>query len=57
VIAPAFADPADATAFKTLSSAFPDRQIIQIEALDLVHGGGGIHCVTQQQPAIPVLDS
>jgi agmatine deiminase len=50
VVVPIFDDPMDATAFHAIQAAFPDRQIIQIEALDLSHGGGGIHCITQQQP-------
>jgi agmatine deiminase len=48
---PAFRDPADQTAYRTLVAAFPDRQVVQIEAVDIVVGGGGIHCITQQEPA------
>ncbi len=33
--------------------AFPNREIIQIEASDLVHGGGGVRSVTRPQPAPP----
>jgi agmatine deiminase len=51
VIMPAFRDPADQTAYRTLVAAFPDRQVVQIEAVDIVVGGGGIHCITQQEPA------
>jgi agmatine deiminase len=40
----------DATAFHAIQSAFPDRQIVEIDAADLIYGGGGIHCITQQQP-------
>jgi agmatine/peptidylarginine deiminase len=25
---------------------------MQIDALDIVQGGGGIHCITQQEPAV-----
>ena len=34
-----------------LANLFPDRDILQIDALDIVEGGGGIHCITQQEPA------
>jgi agmatine deiminase len=51
VVVPMFDDPMDDAAFDTLSAAFPDRHPIQIDAGDLVYGGGGIHCLTQQQPA------
>jgi agmatine deiminase len=29
---------------------FPDKEIIQINPIAINRGGGGIHCVTQQQP-------
>ncbi|HEY0836278.1 MAG TPA: agmatine deiminase family protein [Azospirillum sp.] len=52
VVMPAFEDFADDEAFRTVRRAFPDREVIQIPALDIVRGGGGIHCITQQQPAV-----
>jgi agmatine deiminase len=51
VVMPGFQDPADAPAFRQVAHAFPDRRIVQVDALDLVQGGGGIHCITQQEPA------
>ncbi|HLY55155.1 MAG TPA: agmatine deiminase family protein [Stellaceae bacterium] len=51
VIAPAFDDPMDRVAAETLARVFPDRMIVQVPALDILAGGGGIHCITQQQPA------
>jgi agmatine deiminase len=50
IIMPGFADAMDAAAYKTLGAAFPDREVVQVDAADLLHGGGGIHCITQQQP-------
>ncbi|MDX6751414.1 agmatine deiminase family protein [Geminicoccaceae bacterium 1502E] len=51
VVMPAFDDPADKVAYKAVAAAFPDREVVQIEASDLLHGGGGIHCITQQEPS------
>jgi agmatine deiminase len=51
VILPGFEDAADLEAYRTLRRLFPRRQVIQIPALDIVAGGGGIHCLTQAQPA------
>ncbi|MBX6320920.1 MAG: agmatine deiminase family protein [Rhodospirillaceae bacterium] len=53
VIVPAFEDPQDRRAFEACAKAFPDRQVVQVPASDIVYGGGGIHCITQQQPAGP----
>jgi agmatine deiminase len=50
IVVPIFDDPMDAAAFHAIQAAFPDRQIVEIEAGDLIYGGGGIHCITQQQP-------
>jgi agmatine deiminase len=50
IVVPIFGDPMDAAAFHAIQNAFPDRQIVEIDVGDLVYGGGGIHCITQQQP-------
>ena len=50
VIMPAFDNANDEPARSVLTSCFPDRDIMQIEALDIIAGGGGIHCLTQQEP-------
>jgi agmatine deiminase len=52
LIMPSFGDPCDEAAFRIFHSLFPERKIIQLLADDLVIGGGGIHCVTQQEPAV-----
>lgn len=51
LVMPAFDDPNDEKARKVLADCFPARDILQIDALDIVQGGGGIHCITQQEPA------
>jgi agmatine deiminase len=50
VVMPSFGDPMDQAARETLARLFPDRRLVQIPALDILHGGGGIHCITQQRP-------
>ena len=53
VIAPTFNDPdADAAAQAVLSDVFPGRVVVGVPARDILLGGGGIHCITQQQPAV-----
>ena len=51
VVAPCFDDPRDEEARATLAAAFPDLTIASVLAFDILHGGGGIHCITQQEPA------
>jgi agmatine deiminase len=51
LIMPSFDDPNDEAARATLAALFPDRAISVVPALAIVRGGGGIHCITQQQPA------
>ncbi|OCQ93915.1 agmatine deiminase AguA [Oscillatoriales cyanobacterium USR001] len=51
VIMPEFGDSdADENARKTLVKLFPKREVIQLNIDTLAAGGGGIHCVTQQEP-------
>ncbi len=52
VIIPAFDDPNDEAARSVLADCFPQRDMVQIDALDIVEGGGGIHCITQQEPQV-----
>lgn len=52
VIMPCFNDPADGAAIRTIAKAFPSRRLVDIDASALVLGGGGIHCITQQQPSL-----
>jgi len=52
IIMPVFNDSADKAAIATLEKAFPAHQMVPVYALDLFYGGGGIHCITQQQPIL-----
>ncbi|WP_299866672.1 agmatine deiminase family protein [uncultured Hoeflea sp.] len=40
----------DDAAVATFQDAFPDRRIVQVDIRDICWNGGGIHCMTQQQP-------
>jgi len=42
---------ADRNAGDALQKAFPDREIVQLNADAIAAGGGTIHCTTQQEPA------
>ena len=51
VVMPSFNDEkADNNAKKILETAFPDRKIVAINGIDILMGGGNVHCITQQQP-------
>ncbi|MEM9254780.1 MAG: agmatine deiminase family protein [Pseudomonadota bacterium] len=53
VFTPLFGDRvADESAVKKLADLFPDREVVALEVDRLYENGGGIHCVTQQQPAV-----
>jgi agmatine deiminase len=52
VLMPAFGVPEDAPARGLLAELFPEHKVIQLPAMGIVNGGGGIHCITQQQPAV-----
>jgi agmatine deiminase len=41
----------DEKAARILESVFPDRKVIMLDALAVNLGGGGIHCISMQQPA------
>jgi len=51
VVMPSFDDRNDEAARGVIAACFPGRDLLQIDALDIVEGGGGIHCITQQEPA------
>jgi agmatine deiminase len=51
LVMPAFDDPHDQKARAILADCFPGRDIRSVPALAIVAGGGGIHCITLQEPA------
>ncbi|MEO9139017.1 MAG: agmatine deiminase family protein [Jatrophihabitans sp.] len=52
VIACSFDDANDAQAVGVLRDAYPGREIVTVDARPLFERGGGVHCITQQQPAV-----
>ena len=55
VLLPVFRSSADEAAAEILSVCLPGREVVPIDARALVHGLGGIHCLTQQVPAADAL--
>ena len=53
VIACGFGDErADAAARGILAEAYPGRKVVTVDARPMFARGGGIHCITQQQPRV-----
>jgi agmatine deiminase len=50
VILCAFDDPHDSVAAEILQECYPEREIVLVDARTIFSRGGGIHCITQQQP-------
>ncbi len=54
VVACGFGDEhADAKARDVLAQAYPGRKVVTVDSRPIFARGGGIHCITQQQPALP----
>ena len=51
VLVPIYDHPNDQKALDLLTPLFPDRKVIPIQCKTLIWGLGGVHCLTQQQPA------
>ncbi|MDH6365361.1 agmatine deiminase [Enterococcus sp. PF1-24] len=50
VIVPQYGDVNDALALEQVQAMFPDKEIVGVNTVEVVYGGGNIHCITQQQP-------
>ncbi|WP_251077693.1 agmatine deiminase family protein [Frankia sp. AiPa1] len=51
VVAGVFADPRDAAALDLLARLYPSRRVEPVDARVIFANGGGVHCITQQQPS------
>ena len=52
VILPQYGDANDKLAVDQVQQMFPDREIVPVLTKEVAFGGGNIHCITQQQPAV-----
>jgi agmatine deiminase len=52
VIAPSYGIATDDAVRERLQSYFPGREIVMLRIDHVAEGGGGIHCITQQQPRV-----
>lgn len=52
IVAPSFDDPKDQEAKAILERLFPEHRVVMVPGREILLGGGNIHCITQQQPAI-----
>jgi agmatine deiminase len=50
VVVPVTGAPGDAAALALLGAALPGREVVPVPGALLARGGGGVHCITQQQP-------
>lgn len=53
VIACSFGDAHDEEAAAILADAYPGRRVVSVDARPIFARGGGVHCITQQQPIAP----
>ena len=51
IVMPGYGIAANAQARAVVEKAYPGREVIQVDVRGIAIGGGGIHCITQQQPA------
>ena len=58
VVVPQFNQPKwDEEAVRKLQSLLPEKEIIGVLSEDILMGGGGIHCITQQVPLCAHLET
>jgi len=52
IILPQYGDENDELAIQCAKEMFPERDIVPVRTEEVAYGGGNIHCITQQMPAI-----
>jgi len=53
IVLPLLDERYDEQAASVLRGVFPEREVVGIPAREILLGGGNIHCITQQVPALP----
>lgn len=53
VIMPKYGLSEDDLVREIFEELLPDRRVVQVDISSIAIGGGGIHCITQQEPAAP----
>jgi agmatine/peptidylarginine deiminase len=51
VVMPSYGDPADAEAARVIAAAHPGREVVAVDARELIWQNGSLHCITMQLPA------
>jgi agmatine deiminase len=51
VVVPTADGPADGEMLAIIAEEYPGREVVAVPGAVLAHGGGGVHCITQQVPA------
>jgi agmatine deiminase len=53
VVVPTYGTAWDGEAVERIGALFPGRRPVGVDARAILTGGGAIHCITQQEPAVP----
>ena len=51
VVVPVAGHPSDEKMLDLIDSFYPGREVVAVAGDALAHGGGGVHCITQQVPS------
>ncbi len=52
VVVPTFRSAKDERAILIIQDAFPERQVVGIDSMDIIWGLGSFHCLSQQEPLV-----
>lgn len=52
IVMPLLDERFDEQAIAVLQGCFPEREVVGVDAREILLGGGNIHCITQQVPAV-----